>query len=439
MRQTIFQLLIIGLLIHSSTCLAQAQQAELLFNQGISAFNTHNYPAALRYFQQAEQLGLSNKRLPYNLGVTLYKLGDYNAAYEALKRASSETDLAAIAYFNMGLAALKMANTDLANENFLLSYRHANNNEQRQLAQRMLIKLGISDVDTLQPRTNGILSGGLGYNDNVTLNATDDLAQKSEKSDSYYTIYAKLNQPITAPLYVGIDLYALQYKALDEYNYTAINANINYKITSATTNVTARGEVQSLFLDNKRFQNVQLLELDANYSVTSATNLSARYQLSNIDATATSYKHLAGTRQRVRFSSKYLPPNNTLQGFFEHETNDRDDIPNKDNNGIKASFSPTRNKVGIKHNIRLSTKFNFQWEAQYRRSDFPTTDEINTITSANTRIKRQDNRSRANLRLMYRLGKTLWVYADYRYLNNESNIALYDYRSNTISLNLYWD
>ncbi|NOZ52722.1 MAG: outer membrane beta-barrel protein [Gammaproteobacteria bacterium] len=418
-----------GLLIYSSTGLAaQTQQAEWLFNQGINAFNEQDYQAALGYFQQAQQLGLTNKRLPYNLGVTLYKLSDYGAAYDALKGATSDNDLAAIAYFNMGLAALKMAKTDLANDNFQQSYSHANNNEQRQLAQRMLEKLSGSNNSTSRHTPTVSLSGGLGYNDNVTLNATDDdLVRKSEQGDSYYTLYTKLNQPFSASLFSDVTLYTLQYINLNDYNYTALDADINYKIPIAAAYLTISAKAQSLFLDNNLFQNLQLAQLDVNYNISSVSTVAARYQFSNIDATASPYDHLAGNRQRLRVFGKYFHRKDTMQWFYEYETNNREG--NRIDNTRDKRFSPRRNKLGFKYNRRLNPAFNFQGGWQYRRSDFS---DINQTT-------RKDTRTHANLRLIYRLSKQLWIYADYRYLDNKSNNADYNYQSNRISLNLYWN
>jgi len=439
MRQTIFQLLIIGLLIHSSTCLAGAQQAELLFNRGITAFNAQDYEAALRYFQQAEQLGLSNKRLPYNLGVTLYKLENYDAAYKALKGAVDDSDLAAIAYFNRGLAALKLANTALAKENFQLSYHHAKNPEQRQLAQRMLKKLGVSVNDAFHYTLDASLNGSLGYNDNVTLNATEDLARKSEESDNYVAVYANLNQAFTPSWFSDMALYTLQYADLNNYNYTAINANINYKIPAATSNLIISIEAQSQYFDNNHFQNVQLAQLDVDYAITPTSTVAGRYQFNNIDATEKPYRYLAGNRQRLRFFSKHLLSKSSVQWFYEYEINDRNDITNDNGNEVNTSFSPSRNTLGLKHNLRLSPRINFRWGMQYRRSDFPVAYQVIPDTTLKTSVKRKDNRTQASLRLMYRLSKKLWIYADYGYLNNQSNIEDYDYQSNTISLNLYWD
>lgn len=450
MQHTVFRLLIMGLLIYSSTCLAQAQQGELLFKQGIRAFNLQDYQTALHYFQQAQQLGMLNKRLPYNTGVTLYKLGDYSAAYETLKNATSDPDFAAIAYFNMGLAALKMTKANVAKDNFQLSYSHAINNEQRQLATRMLKKLGASNGDAFSYTSNASLSGSLGYNDNVTLNATDDLAQKSEEGDAYYAFYAKLNQSFSSSLFSDIALYTLQYVRLNDYSYTSLSASIGYKIPHdllfATTNLTVSAKVQSLFLDNEHFQNLQLVQLDADYTINPVATVTARYQFSNIDSTANPYDNLAGNRHRLRIFGKYLHSNlgsnldskSSVHWFYEYEINDREDVIGN-NNEITASFSPRRNKLGFKHDIRLSPRLNFQWGWQYWRSGFPDANQID----ANTQIKRKDNRKHANLRLIYRLNKRLWIYTDYSYLNNKSNIEEgkddYNYQSNNISLNLYWN
>ncbi len=459
MQHTVFRLLIMGLLIYSSTCLAQAQQSELLFKQGMRAFNLQDYQAALHYFQQAQRLGMLNKRLPYNTGVTFYKLGDYGAAYEILKDATSDPDLAAVAYFNMGLAALKMTKADLAKDNFQLSYTHAINNEQRQLATRMLKKLGASNSGAFSYTLNGSLSGSFGYNDNVTLNATDDLAQKSEEGDTYYSFYAKLNQSFSSSLFADIALYTLQYVRLIDYNYTLLNASVGYKIPYnlffSTTNLTASGKVQSLFLDNnKNFQNLQLIQLDADYTINPATSVTARYQFSNIESTTNRYDHLTGNRQRLRIFGKYLHSNlgsgsdsdsglnlgfkYAIHWFYEYEINDREDVIGN-NNEVISSFSPTRNKLGFKQDIRLSRRFNFQWGWQYWRSDFADANQIDV----NTQITRKDSRKHANLRLIYRLNKRIWIYTDYSYLKNKSNIEQgkddYNYQSNNISLSLYWN
>ena len=68
----------------------QAAGGEEQFQAGLGAFRAGDYRQALVHFEQARHAGYDSATLDYNVGVSHYKLGDYQQARSALQRATSK-------------------------------------------------------------------------------------------------------------------------------------------------------------------------------------------------------------------------------------------------------------------------------------------------------------------------------------------------------------
>lgn len=82
-----------------------------LARQGLDRAARRNYEAALA-------VGVDESLLHYNIGVTLYRTGDYEAAEAAFEKAASDPRLAGLALYNLGLAQRAGGNYTAARDSF---------------------------------------------------------------------------------------------------------------------------------------------------------------------------------------------------------------------------------------------------------------------------------------------------------------------------------
>jgi tetratricopeptide (TPR) repeat protein len=88
------KLILTLLLVFATVGMAQAaDNADSSFKAGLKAFRSGDYQTALGHFEQARRQGLKRPALDYNLGVSYYKLKDYNRARDAFLRAASHPSL----------------------------------------------------------------------------------------------------------------------------------------------------------------------------------------------------------------------------------------------------------------------------------------------------------------------------------------------------------
>jgi tetratricopeptide (TPR) repeat protein len=100
--------LIASLLLASFAALGAAQAAdqtngEALMREANHLFRSKVYHAALQRYHEAENAGLSSPLLDYNLGLTYYRLEQYDEAATYLERAYLDEGLAPLAAYNLGL------------------------------------------------------------------------------------------------------------------------------------------------------------------------------------------------------------------------------------------------------------------------------------------------------------------------------------------------
>ncbi len=90
---------------------------------GLDLYNNEEYDKALAEFMAALESAPDRKELPYNIGTTLFKLGNYPEAQGAFSKAldGKDPEIAADAWYNLGNAQVQAGNLEEA----LTSYKNA--------------------------------------------------------------------------------------------------------------------------------------------------------------------------------------------------------------------------------------------------------------------------------------------------------------------------
>ena len=78
------------------------------FETGTQAFKQKQYRQALEYFRRAEDGGMQDARLDYNLGSVYYRLEDYASSRRYFDKLVAHPKLGALAYYNLGLIEYRL-------------------------------------------------------------------------------------------------------------------------------------------------------------------------------------------------------------------------------------------------------------------------------------------------------------------------------------------
>src|SRR3954468_819834 len=135
---------LIGSLLLASVAALGASQAvaqtngEALMREANHLFRSKVYGAALVRYHEAEKAGLSSPLLDYNIGLTCYRLGQYDAAVTYLERAYRDEALASLAAYNLGLAERASGNAGEAARWFDVAATRASGTPLEKLARESL-------------------------------------------------------------------------------------------------------------------------------------------------------------------------------------------------------------------------------------------------------------------------------------------------------------
>jgi tetratricopeptide (TPR) repeat protein len=113
---------------------AAAQSSAELLAEGNQLVRSGIYRTALLRYREAAQAGLDSPLLHYNLGVVLYKLGNFADSADAFARAAADPAFSALASYNRGLALRAAGNAPAASAAFRTAADSADDRDLRRLA-----------------------------------------------------------------------------------------------------------------------------------------------------------------------------------------------------------------------------------------------------------------------------------------------------------------
>lgn len=99
------------------------RQAAARLQQGVAAFQVHQYPQALTVFSQVIQLQPRDARAYTNRGLTYARMGDYSLAYRDLHKAIELNPQQTHAYYVRGVIALLLGHTAQAQQDVATAVR----------------------------------------------------------------------------------------------------------------------------------------------------------------------------------------------------------------------------------------------------------------------------------------------------------------------------
>jgi len=427
-------------------------ESEKAFDAGIQAFKAKQYSKALTHFLNARDAGLSHSKLHYNLGVTYYKLQNYALAYQELLTATQDLNMASPAHLNAGFAAQRLEDLALARQHFHSALALAKTLKQQQLAQLAVNSQMSKPKAKIKKRWRASAQASYGYNDNVTfeseklkkINAT--VTNDESNADSYYSVYAYGGLDLFKYTNLEISAYGLDYRKIDQYDYTKYNIRLNLFSYGNQSNIKLTGEYEFSTLGGDPYQQRMTAALLSRNRPWKNGYIDMRYYYTQIDVdNQDKYGYLNGNLQHFEAKLWQMFGAYKKLGIAVHiENNDRQDYNDKEGN-LSYSFSPQRKILDVFAQYPIVKRLWLDLYVTYSESDYASvTQNISMqpdpnnpiVTLFEQRFTREDSRISANATLYARLNKNLLLNAGYFYFDNTSTEDFYTYTSNRYSMGL---
>ena len=418
----IHRLVILILLSVTLPLVAAETTANDYFEQARQAFKKGDFALAVQEFKKAQQAGMDNAALHYNLGVSYYRLGDYRKAEAAFLRTARFRRMAPVAYYNLGLVKLRQKQNEAAASWFQKTIDTTTDKKLRTLAERML-----RNTQTKHAGWDGYIYAGIGYDDNVTLD-NDTLTNVSTRADNFLELYGSVHRVLSGSRKQGLLLkanaYASYYYWLNNYNIMEMKGGL-YK----TLPLDAWSNETGVYATYTTLGGHRYLA-SANLSVTSKRRLSPAYRLRfrlrlhAIEAMQSRYDYLSGSRLDFRTEGRWYRNNGgSLRAYYQLDINNRNDYRA---GTVFSSYSPTRHRLRLDYSFSPLSGWLVRAGGEYRLSRY---NDAN-VDSSGRIIRREDNRKRALLELTHRLNRQADILLEYSYTDNNSTINRYSYRRN---------
>ncbi len=397
-----------------------APPAGLGDNGPVAAFAAGDYQAALTLYEEALGRGQNTGALHYNMGVCLYRLGRYPEAEIAFLKTAAFPAMAQLAYYNLGLVALRLDDLDKA-ARWFEDARDATGDEKiSSLAALALAGIEEESGGAAEPVWLRFGSISMGYDDNVELATDADGQTASEQGDGFAELLGYVTGPLTGSPEKGVQLqanaYYLKYGDLSEYDVGSFGFGLAYTDQLRDWSLETGADYTYTMLDTENLEQVPTLSFQLRRPLNRTATLRFRYGLSYLDQLDDTYAYLEGWRQRLLAESVWQWAMLRATLGYTFEWNDRDD----------PDYSPTRHSLAAGLTVHPLQTIDIHFGFDYRASLYDT-----------TLIDQRDheNRLKTRLRLTYGTGEAWSISTEYEHTENDSNDPVYDYSRNVVLLN----
>jgi len=341
--------------------IASETDARAQFAAGAAAFREQDFEAALVAFRAALDAGLVGPAVHYNIGVCAWELGRLDEAETAFLAASTYPDMAAIAFYNLGLVRQRRGDPDGAAHWFELARDLAEDENLRLLAESQLpLPPPALTPSTAWPsRPVRFAAVHAGYDDNVALIAEGQALSISDTGSAYLEVQYAGMTPLRGGLRLEGSAYLLRYESLDEYNQAGARLGVVAGRAWDRWVAELGADYGLNMLDGERFEDRRGLWLGALRHLDAGWELRLRYRFEDIVGqddfdSLSGQRHEAGLRLALREAGR------RWRLEYRYETNDR---------GSDA-VSPDRHRVDGELSLELGRRLAARLGSGWRHSRY---------------------------------------------------------------------
>lgn len=427
---------------------AQAS-ADLSYQQAKMAFSKGLFSQAAALFFDAERLGYREPNLHYNLGVTHFKLGEFQAAAQRFRRLLNEPRWSDLALLNLGVVAQAQGEPALARVYYRDGAVNAKSEALRasfaQHLQAMGYELPAQEVSQPEPtpsaiQTTALLSMAYGADDNPALVDKDiDLPDVDEGSDRFTETYAygaaTFWQSGAHELSASASAYSRNFSSSDIFDVLGSTVAFNYRWQGQRWSLKPNLRLEHYEVDTEAYTSL------AGVGVDIRRHGAVQWRLSVAGAHVEAgehYQFLDGGRYQAMTSiGDALGSNGDLGRWeigYRYEVNDRRDSRDERRT---LDFSPRRGTAFFDVDWQFATRWSTELSLNYRESRYHGRNSL--VSGEGSEIvfdKRVDERFAARWALRFRATESLHSVLRLGHQDSHSSLSVYDYRGRQASLAL---
>lgn len=401
------------------------------FLEGIAAYRSGDYDAALDAFQAARAAGHQDPNLQFNLGLTHFQLGHWQAARDCFETLAARPDYATVATYHLGLLAARAGRMAEAVDHLQTTERLATHPAIRARARAALQRLQ-PDTDTSAPRQYYLYLGG-GHDGNPSLISDSVDPDGVTEGRHYVDAFGMVQWPLGSQQDLRGSLFARNYPGSDRYDQLGAQVTLRWHDADGPWQGHQALGLETTQLDHRFMQYLLHIEGVRGRQL-GLQRLNLRAQLSGISATG-DFQLLSGWR--LRTGLQVSRPLGSARGELDLSLafNERRDL------WLGPQFfsqSPVRGEVrfGLAHGTPQA--LSLQWTLRYRHSHYRHPNRQFDTGGLLLTERRQDDLLSAGLQLRRQLKPSVNLLADYRYDDNASTVPMFDYARSTLSVGIEW-
>lgn len=385
------------------------------WDSGSQAFENGDYAAALVFFELARDKGLEGPAVHYNIAVSQFKLGRYDAAGRTFSLIVHQfPKMRGLAEYNLGLVARRLGDRNEARVHFLAAYALSPDNRTiRVLASRRLRELE-PDVRSAA-RWTGAFGVRAGNDDNIALRDEAGLPVGTTADSPMADVFATLQGPWNGRSGFRVDAgaYLVKYFNAEEFDQSEIRGGVFYDWRSNDWRVqfgihASAGTLGGDAFDRKAGARARIVRYIARNAA-----MDLRYTYDDVTDADSLFAGIAGSRQQFEVRYRWYSNSHRVQLRYQLETNDR----------LNPGVSPDRNRFAIDYRYQPEEGVGYEAGIDMRNSDY---DELTT--------PREEDLFTFRAALTYTFRSNWQVVLAYRGSDNDSTDDTFSYDRTQITL-----
>jgi tetratricopeptide (TPR) repeat protein len=396
----------------SGAACAWSASAEAMqhFTDAAAAFAAEDFSRARALFERAEAAGLDGPAIHYNIGSAAYRGGDLPRAEREFREVARTPEMAALAYYNLGLVALQRRDEREAREWFERSL-HETSSDAR-LDELTSRQLAVMPERSVPGAWYYYTRAGIGHDDNVALRSASIDGAASGAADEYGELvfassYAIGNWRVDT----GGSLY--KYASLDEFDQNAyfLGGARGFRAEQWYFEVGAYGSQASL--GGESYERDLAAGLQVTRTFFNGSRLRAQLRGTSV-AGKNAFSGLTGKRTELGL---YYDKRWRAWNFGAHTRAERDDSDD-------PVFTGRWIQLGADASYAFSPRWGITTAAAWRRTQHAAQAEVTAAWD--------DQRATFLVGITRALWRQAQIFLRYEMERNDSPVAGYDYDRNRV-------
>jgi len=385
------------------------------WESGRQAFENGDHAAALAFFAAARDQGLEGPAVHYNIAVSQFELGRYDAAAETFAMIARRfPQMRGLAEYNLGLVARRLDDRSAARAHFLSAFELSPDNRTiRILASRRLHEL--EPEVRVASRWNGAFGVRAGNDDNVALQDEAGLAGGITAESPLADVFASIQGPWNGRSGFRFDTsaYLVKYSDADDFDQSEVRGGVLYDWRLNDWRIQLGLRVSASTLGGDAFDRKVGGRARIVRYIGRSSAIDLRYTYDDVSDADSFFAGIAGTRQQVDARYRWYRGDHRVQLRYWFETNERRD----------PGVSPDRNRFAIDYRYQPEQGVGYEAGIDMRNSDY---DDLTTPRKEDLRTFRAA--------LTYMFPSNWQAVLEYRGSNNDSTDDRFSYDRRQITL-----